>query len=169
MGGLKMSTEEQIDSDSEDRKKQIRQKAVALLAVRERSRYGLRTKLRELFDENEDRDLIESVLDFLEEKKYLSDERYAKSRITTRASRYGDSRLKFELKREHISEEAVEAAFEGLEETEYDRAFRIWERKFGETTKDPKEKARQFRFLASRGFSFKTIQRIVNGESDEDW
>jgi len=158
-----------MDSDSEDREKKIKQKAVALLATRERSRYGLRTKLREVFNENEDGDLIESVLDFLEEKKYLSDERYAKGRVAMRASRYGDSRLKFELKREHISEEDVQVALESLEETEYDRAFRIWERKFGETTRDPKERARQFRFLASRGFSFRTVQKIVNGESDEDW
>ena len=41
------------------------------------------------------------------------------------------------------------------------------ERKFGEAATDPKEKARQIRFLVSRGFAAEAVRRVVQG-TDED-
>ena len=65
--------------DPADRRKQILYKAVAALARRERSRLGLYKKLSETFNEEGDKELINSVLDELVNKKYLSDERYARN------------------------------------------------------------------------------------------
>ncbi|MCD8340163.1 MAG: regulatory protein RecX, partial [Burkholderiales bacterium] len=59
------------DTDREERKQAINHKAIALLAVQERSRLILRRKLRDRFKEPEDKQLIEECLDMLEEKKYL--------------------------------------------------------------------------------------------------
>ncbi len=57
---------------------------------------------------------------------------------------------------------------EEFEESEFERAKTLWERKFGEVPEDQKkERARQFRFLASRGFSFKTINQIIKGDGDD--
>ena len=71
--------------DPADRRKQILYKAVAALARRERSRLGLYKKLSETFNEEGDKELINSVLDELVNKKYLSDERYARIQVLTRS------------------------------------------------------------------------------------
>ncbi|MFN5807468.1 MAG: recombination regulator RecX, partial [Burkholderiales bacterium] len=45
--------------------------------------------------------------------------------------------------------------------SEESRARQLWERRFREVALDPKERLRQMRFLASRGFSHDVIRRIV--------
>lgn len=154
-------------SESEDLRKAIKQKAVALLAIRERSRSGLEKKLAECFEEA-DADLIRSVLDELAERKYQSDSRFARVRIMTRASRYGDRRLRTELRREGIDDESIDEAFEEFKDTEIERAAALWERKFGYIAEDDKERAKQFRYLASRGFSFRTIEKVMRGKTEDD-
>ena len=157
-----------ILTQENDQRKAIMRKAVALLALRERSRAELVQKLSDFFS-GTDSALIESVLDELESKKYLSDERFARVRLMLRSSRYGDRRLRDELRQSGISESSIDSAFEDLKETEYERAKVLWDRKFGEVAKDPKEKAKQFRFLASRGFSFRVINRILENQEDEEY
>ena len=156
-------------TDRSERTKQIKFKAVAFLAKRERSRLGLFKKLKEQFSEEGDAELINSVLDELEQNKYLSDERFARFRVLTRSSRYGDKRLSWELSRENVDPEVVKEVISANEVPEFDRAKAIWDRKFGELPDNPKEKARQIRFLASRGFSFKTIEKIMRGSADDDY
>lgn len=157
-----------ILTQENDQRKAIMRKAVALLALRERSRAELVQKLSDFFS-GTDSALIESVLDELESKKYLSDERFARVRLMLRSSRYGDRRLRDELRQSGISESSIDSAFEDLKETEYERAKALWDRKFGGVAKDPKEKAKQFRFLASRGFSFRVINRILENQEDEEY
>ena len=89
--------------DPADRRKQILYKAVAALARRERSRLGLYKKLSETFNEEGDKELINSVLDELVSKKYLSDERYARIQVLTRSARYGDRKLFWNLQRDGLS------------------------------------------------------------------
>jgi regulatory protein len=45
--------------------------------------------------------------------------------------------------------------------TELERAREVWHRKFGEAATEPKEHARQARFLISRGFSAEVVRKIV--------
>lgn len=54
------------------------------------------------------------------------------------------------------------------EESEYDRALVLWKRKFGEPPEDYKERAKQIRFLASRGFTFKTIEKVLSCELPDE-
>ena len=150
--------------DPADRRKQILYKAVAALARRERSRLGLYKKLSETFNEEGDKELINSVLD----KKYLSDERYARIQVLTRSARYGDRKLFWNLQRDGVSREIAEEALKQNEESEYDRALVLWKRKFGEPPEDYKERAKQIRFLASRGFTFKTIEKVLNCEVPDE-
>ena len=125
--------------DPADRRKQILYKAVAALARRERSRLGLYKKLSETFNEEGDKELINSVLDELVSKKYLSDERYARIQVLTRSARYGDRKLFWNLQRDGVSREIAEEALKQNEESEYDRALVLWKRKFGEPPEDYKE------------------------------
>jgi regulatory protein len=46
----------------------------------------------------------------------------------------------------------------------------VWQRKFGDRPEaaDATERARQMRFLLSRGFSGETIRRVVRGDFEDD-
>ena len=112
--------------------------------------------------------MINSVLDELVSKKYLSDERYARIQVLTRSARYGDRKLFWNLQRDGVSREIAEEALKQNEESEYDRALVLWKRKFGEPPEDYKERAKQIRFLASRGFTFKTIEKVLKCELPDE-
>jgi len=56
---------------------------------------------------------------------------------------------------------------QGLRETERERAQELWQRKFGALAQDQKERARQYRFLASKGFSADVVSKIVGGRSQD--
>lgn len=155
-------------TESDERRQQIKFKAVAALAAKERSRLGLFKKLSEQFAESGDAGLINSVLDELEKRKYLSDERFAKSQVMIKNSRFGDQKLRWELRRQGVSGELADEAIRENEVSELDRARVLWERRFGEPPQDPKERAKQIRFLAYRGFSFRTIEKVLRCQLDEE-
>lgn len=136
-------------------------RGIDALSRREYSRRELREKLAASLDENENREALEAVLDELEDKKYLSDERYAVSRVHMRASRYGNRRLAYELAQQGVD---PETAREALEEAgdEAERAWNVWSRRFRHPPEDYKERGRQARFLAARGFGFDIIERVLD-------
>lgn len=134
--------------------------AVAALSRREYSRRELREKLSRKFPESAGG--VDAALDRLEEKGYLSNSRFAERFVREKASRYGVSRLRLELREKGLASEEIEEALAGLEESDEDRAYRIWEKKFGEPPEDERERGRQARFLASRGFSYSVISRVFD-------
>ncbi|HEU0282876.1 MAG TPA: RecX family transcriptional regulator, partial [Gallionella sp.] len=61
------------------------------------------------------------------------------------------------------------AALPALKESELEAARSVWQRKFGTLPQDDKEKARQMRFLQSRGFGFEVIFQVLRqSTSSED-
>lgn len=118
---------------------------------------------------------LTELLDLLTERGLLSDERYAEMRINARGARFGDARLAYELRKEGVAEHWVEGALATLSAhgDELTRARQVWQRKFG-TKKIPEqpeqartERAKQMRFLMTRGFSGETIRRVLSGSSDD--
>ena len=59
-------------------------------------------------------------------------------------------------------------ALEGLRSTELARAREVWARKFGAPAAEPRERARQIRFLVARGFAPEVVRRVVQGADAED-
>ena len=57
-----------------------------------------------------------------------------------------------------------------LKDTELQRAQAVWQKRFGQTApaSDPKDYARQVRFLAGRGFSHEVIRRVLKGIPEDD-
>ena len=108
---------------------------------------------------------VDQLLDWLEAHGYLSDARFVESRVHARASRQGATRIKHELARHGLTLEPEQAS--ALRETEFARAQAIWQRKFGAVAADARERARQARFLAGRGFAAEVVRRIVGGEDDD--
>ncbi len=109
---------------------------------------------------------IDAVLDWLEAKGYLNDTRFVENRVQQRAARQGTLRIRQELSRHGLALSPEQAG--QLRDTELARARDLWQRKFGQVGGDARERARQARFLAARGFAAEVVRRIVGGEHDED-
>lgn len=135
--------------------------AVAALARREYARAELRRKLRRRFPDSAEQEL-ESALDRLESLGYLSDERFAEKFVRQKAGRLGAARLRMELRQRGVSAEAAEAALSQLGESEQDRAYQVWSKKFGSLPEDERERGRQIRFLLSRGFGYSIIREVFD-------
>lgn len=144
----------------------LREKALRLLARREHSRAEL---ARKIAAHAESAEQLEALLDDLTDRRLLSDERYAEMRMHARAARFGNARLAHELRTQGVAEEIVDAAL-AAEGDELTRARQVWSRKFGALppAQDAGGRARQMRFLMSRGFSGETIRRVMHGNFEDD-
>lgn len=112
---------------------------------------------------------VTEVLDWLEANRYLSEQRFAESRIHARAARHGNLRIRQELAQHGIALDADAA--QALKASEFDRAREVWSRKFESAAADAAARARQARFLSSRGFSPETVRRVLRAAGsplDED-
>nr|WP_245153739.1 recombination regulator RecX [Allopusillimonas ginsengisoli] len=136
----------------------LKGRAIGYLSRREHSRLELQRKLAPYADDDTQ---LQRVLDELEQGQWLSNERFAQSLVHRRAGRQGASRIMQELRQHGLGDDAVSDIGEQLRETERDRAQAVWEKKFSYLPADPKDYARQYRFLASRGFAVDVIRRIL--------
>lgn len=137
----------------------LRVRALQLLTRRDYSRAGLQAKLAPHAESEEE---LAAVLDTLQAERLLSDCRYATQRVAARGRRYGDARLRQELRQQGVSDADIAAALpEAGDEAERCRA--IWVRKFGQPPKTAEERAKQMRFLQYRGFSGDAIRRVMRG------
>tara|TARA_R110002049_G_scaffold296672_1_gene484941 strand:- start:192 stop:701 length:510 start_codon:yes stop_codon:yes gene_type:complete len=149
--------------------KRLRARLLRLLSRREYSLHELRNRLGA--PSRKDGSVacpvaIEEALDWAVSCDLQSDERFAESLIRRSSQRHGLSRIKLQLKANHIDPQLVERLVDGLHESERHRAFALWENRFGVLPETDKEKARQFRFLLSRGFKHETVLRILRGAVD---
>ena len=144
-----------------DNSQALRVAALRLLTRRDHSRAELKVKLAADAESDEQ---LDTVLDVLQAECLLSDRRYARARIVARAGRYGDARLKQELRQHGVGDDDIAAALpEGGDEMLRCRA--VWERKFRELPQELKERARQTRFLQYRGFSGEAIRSVMRGNA----
>ena len=141
-------------------------RGIDALSRREYSRKELREKLVQALEEGQSAAEVDAVLDELESKNYLSEERYARSRVRMRSARYGNRRLAYELSMQGIGAEEVQEALQEAGD-EFERAWVVWSRRYGNLPEDYKEKTRQARFLAARGFGFDMIERAFDKAREE--
>lgn len=142
----------------------LKGRALRLLAGREHSRSELERKLAA--HETEPGELAR-VLDELEAKGFISEQRVVESVLHRRAARLGAGRVKQELQAKGVSPQAMAEALDALRRTEVDRAREVWRKKFGDPAPDAAGRAKQMRFLASRGFGTEAIRRVVSGADDD--
>jgi regulatory protein len=142
----------------------LRERALRLLARREHSRAELSRKLR-AHDAQEGE--LEALLDELARRKQLSDERYAESRAHALSRKFGAARIAQELRAKGVAKGVADGAAAAARSTELERARAVWLRKFRRPAESREERARQMRFLQSRGFSFDAIRAVIRG-ADED-
>jgi regulatory protein len=142
----------------------LRERALRLLARREYSRAELARKLQERTRAKDD---LEALLEDLSRHKLLSDERYAESRAHALSRKYGAARIAHELRVKGVDKGVADKASKAARVTELERAREVWRRKFRTAPQTREERARQMRFLQSRGFSFDAIRAAVGGGDDD--
>ena len=143
----------------------LKGRALRLLASREHSRAELERKLQA--HETAPGELAQA-LDELQAKGFINEARVVQSVVHRRAERLGTQRVRAELNAKGLPTELVAEAVDELRATEEARAREVWRRKFGQPAADPHERARQMRFLTTRGFSADAIRRVVTGAGDDD-
>jgi regulatory protein len=155
-----------MKSGFKDASLSLRSRALQYLARREYSRAELRAKLLPHVQTEEDLEQsqpvdLDELLDDLTTRGWLSDARATTQLVHAKRSRFGTQRITHELRQRGIAEELIEAELPALKETELEAAREVWQRKFGVAPQDAKEKARQMRFLQSRGFSMEVILKVL--------
>ncbi len=143
------------------------------LATREHSRQELERKLQRY--EAEPGQLCR-VLDELQAKGFIDEQRVIDSVVHQRSGKLGVARIRQELQHKGITGEVARDALAALKVSEVERARQVWRKKFGNRPAagvpgpamppDATERARQMRFLASRGFAGDTIHRVVAGADE---
>ncbi len=136
----------------------LKGRALRLLGMREHSRAELERKLASHEQEPGE---LQRVLDDLQARDFISDERAAESVLHRRSARLGAGRIRQELQAKGIAAELVAASLASLKATELERACEVWRKKFGEPPQDAAQRARQARFLISRGFSGEVVARVL--------
>lgn len=140
----------------------LRERAMRLLARREHSRFELARKLGQAGFAPHD---IGALLDEFEEKTWLSDRRFAESWVADHRARSGSVKLAYELRQRGVADDTIQAVLGEDSDSELERAHQVWQKKFGVAPIDTTEKARQMRFLQSRGFMAEIIRRVLNAAS----
>ena len=142
----------------------LKGRALRLLSSREYSRAEL---LRKLGPHEEMPGELVKVLDELAAKGFVSDQRALESLVHRRAAKLGGGRIRQELQAKGLAPDAISEALSQLRSSEAERARQVWCKKFGSQPADAAERARQMRFLASRGFDGDVIRKVVGGSLED--
>ncbi len=143
----------------------LKTRALGYLARREHSRLELERKLARHAQTPE---ALSSMLDALEERGFLSATRVIDHVIHIRKDRFGSQRIVHELREKGIAENLITEALPNIRQTEQDNAREVWRKKFGVMPADAKERGRQMRFLAGRGFTTETIRQVLRHPDKEE-
>jgi len=140
--------------------KAILHKSIDLLSRREHSEQELQNKLLQREFELAE---IASVLTYLSEKGYLSDERFTESIYRLRVNKgYGERYIQNELSQKGVSRSIISLIAENQEIDWYHLAKNTYLKRFGEREiVDQRDKAKRIRFMQYRGFSTDQIMSVV--------
>ena len=139
---------------------ELKVRALRYLARREHSRAELARKLSPYAESPA---ALELVLDELQGRRQLSDERYADVRTNWLSRKYGAAKIRHDLKAHGVAEAVIERV---SAEGDYDRAKAIVARKYRGPATTREEKAKRARFLQSRGFSYDVIRRLIDADPE---
>ena len=143
----------------------LRTRGMRYLARREHSRAELKAKLLPHVQKGED---LEAELDTLERRGWLSDERAADQLVNQRRARLARSASRTNCAGRASPKTSSRRAMPHLKEGELEAAREVWRKKFGALPVSTQEKARQVRFLQSRGFALEVIFKVVRGTETEE-
>ena len=130
-----------------------------MLARREYGRAELAARLRA---RGADPQALERTLDELTGLGYLSDARAAEALVRSRSGQFSRRAIAHALKDKGVAADAARAALAALDDCdEASEAAALWARRFGTPPRDQREKARQVRFLLSRGYALSVALQVL--------
>jgi regulatory protein len=135
-------------------------RALRYLSHREHSRQELRKKLLPYAQDDQE---LDAVLDKLEKQKFLSDARYAQSIARRKSDRYGSALIVESLRQQGVGQHIIEDVKSDLKDSEIERLYELWQKKFGVYAQDAAQRSKQIRYLASKGFAIGLINQVVSG------
>jgi regulatory protein len=138
--------------------KSLKARAIGFLARREYARAELRDRL---LATGATSDEVDPVLDELAAQGYLSDARFAHALVRQKQGAYSRRSLAQTLKAKGVAGEVVTEALAGAETDDAATLVALWRRRFGRAPADDRERARQVRFLQSRGFGLSAIFKLL--------
>lgn len=148
-------------TEKPDTPAQLKVRALRYLMRREHSRAEL---ARKLAPHAESPSALQCVLNELEEKRQLSDQRYAEARAHRLSRKYGAARIRHDLKAHGVADAVVDRV---SSQGDLDKAKAILARKYRQAPTSREESAKRARFLQSRGFSYDTIRSALRVDDDE--
>jgi len=148
--------------DGPDTPAALKARALRHLERREHSRAELSKRLSSYCESSQE---LVQLLDSLEARQQLSDERYAEVRARQLSRKYGVDRICLDLRAKGIAEGILERVAAELASAELVRATEILRRKYNAPAVTPEERARRSRFLQQRGFSYEIIRSVLGASS----
>jgi regulatory protein len=147
---------------------QLKKRALYYLGKRDYSRVELGRKILNYSESLEISKVdLELILDELEEKNWLSDDRFSEQFVLSKKRKFGARKIAHELKLRGVSESIISRVLRDIKDDEFLLAKKIWEKKFNQIPITIDEKAKQIRFMQSRGIEVAIINQIVSGKSPE--
>jgi regulatory protein len=143
----------------------LRQRALGYLARREHSRTELERKLA---PHAESAEALAALLEEFESNGWLSERRLIDAVVHARRSRYGSRSIVQTLRDKGVASEAAGRAGDELKAGDLEAARAIWRRKFDGPAANPKERARQWRFLQGRGFDADVIRKLLRDDQGDE-
>lgn len=133
-------------------------KAIKYLSVRMRTKQEIRKFLsgKDYLDI-----VIDSVLEKLDEYKYVNDNKFVEAYVSTYKARSGKNKLRQELKGFGADEQAIDAALNELGSQTQD-CFNIAEKYLRVRDKGSVDKNKLAKHLYSKGFMWDTIKEVVS-------
>jgi regulatory protein len=145
--------------------KEARKKAMDYLARREHGRSELLEKVTRF---GFDADVADDAVAQLVDDGLQSDVRFAEAFVRSRINQgKGPAKIRADLREKGVNDGVTEDGIRQADQDWYALAVEVRLKKFGaERPADFKEKARQMRFLQSRGFEQDQIQAAVSASGD---
>lgn len=143
----------------------LRSYAFALLTRKEYAKAELIEKLS-LYAQ--DRDEVLALVEELSERQYQSDQRVAEMVLSSQIRKgKGPNRIKQALKHKQLDSNLI---LEDIQDVDwFEQAYQLKVKKFGiQIEKDPKQKAKQIRFLQYRGFDMNVIMKAISRTTEEE-
>ena len=144
--------------------KSLTARAIGYLAQREYARAELRDRLLATGATPVE---VDPVIDDLVAQGYLSDERYAQALVRRKSGGYSKRSIAQTLKAKGVPGEAVTEALDGGDADDAATLVALWRRRFGHPPADDRERARQVRFLQSRGFGLSVVLKLLRDPPNE--
>ena len=160
------------DSDLEKIMEEILPKRAKMCAMHylqsmDRTEYQLRKKLSSLFYPEE---IVQAAVDYVKQYHYIDDLRYAVNYMEYRKENKSLRCMEQELYQKGIPQEVVRQASEQVSMPDEEKQIRQWlvKRHYSGPRAERSEKERMYRFLAGKGYSLSSIQRVLCCEDPYD-